>query len=337
MNKNLFNRLKNKIKPKILIKALFSILVIFIMIAVIIYPDRYLKSTIEGLKLWAFSVLPSLLPFFFLTAVLTGLEIFSSSFKKADNFTIKLLNQPGVSLYAFIISVLSGYPVGSRTVADLYEAKLLSSAEATKASVLASTSSPLFIIGAIGTATFSNKFYGFILFISHVLSAVMVAFTFKNYGDKATPNQGSIKSNKVDNLLHNAVYTSVISTLTVGGYIAVFYVFSEVLFDFKILTPLSNLINLILSPITNKNLGEGIVTGLIECTKGCHLLSKQGANLFTLPLTAFLISFGGFSIIAQSLTFLSKCKVKPTFFILAKLLQGVYAFILSFAIFYFVL
>ncbi|MBO5713523.1 MAG: hypothetical protein J6R88_04930 [Clostridia bacterium] len=318
-------------------KILLSVFIILIMTAIIIYPDRFIESALNGLKLWCFSVLPSLLPFFFLTALLTGLQIFCAVFSKFDKPMRKIFNLSGASFYAFFISVISGYPVGSRTVTDLYLANAISEGESKRASVLASTSGPLFIIGAIGTATFNNKFYGFILFAVHVASALLTALTFKNYGDKPFNKLQTLSFAKTDNLLYESVYSSVISVLMVGGFISIFYVLSDVLFYFNALTPLSYVFNLLLKPFTTLNLGEGFISGLIECTKGCHLLSKQGVTPLTLSLTSFLISFGGLSIIMQSLTYLNKCKIKSSFFILAKIIQGTYSFILSLIIFSFVL
>ena len=307
------------------------------MTAIILCPDKFIESSLNGLKLWCFSVLPSLLPFFFLTALLTGLQVFCQVFSKLDKPMRKVFNLSGASFYAFFISVISGYPVGSRTVSDLYLAGAISQGESKRASLLASTSGPLFIIGAVGTATFGNKIYGFILFIVHVLSALLTAFTFRRYGEKSYPFNKPLSFAKTNNLLYESVYSSVISVLMVGGFICVFYVLSDVLFYFKILEPASNFINVILSPFTNLSVGEGFISGLIECTKGCYLLSLQGVTPVTLSLTAFLISFGGFSIIMQSLIHLNKCGIKSGFFILAKLVQATYSFVLALIIFNFLL
>ena len=303
------------------------------MTAIILYPDRFIDSSLSGLKLWCFTVLPSLLPFFFLTALLTGLNVFTKAFSKLDKPTRKFFNVSGVSFYAFFISIISGYPVGSRTVSDLYLSNSISKGESKRAFILASTSGPLFVIGAIGTATFGNKFYGFILFGVHVISAILTSLTFKNYGEKSLPLTTTPPCNKRDNLLYESVYSSVLSVLNVGGFICVFYVLSDALFYFKALTPFAYIINLIFKPFTSLNLGEGFISGIIECTKGCYLLSKQGVTPLTLSLTAFLISFGGISIIMQSLVYINKCNVKPTYFIFAKLIQATYSFILSLIIF----
>lgn len=316
-----------------ILKFLVTVFIAFLMVIIVIYPDRYVQKCTDGIKLWAVSVLPSLLPFFFLTAILTKTEVLTKVFTKTDGVTRPLFNVSGVCLYAFAISVLSGYPVGSKCTLDLFTAKTLSQGEAKRTGILASTSGPLFVIGAVGTTMFNNKFYGLILYLVHIISAILTAITFKNYGEKSTVLNKNINFKKCDNVLYESIYSSVISVLIVGGFIAVFYVISSALFDFKVLTLPSNIINAIFSNFCSDNVGEGFVSGIIECTKGCYMLSSLPTSPITLSLCAYLISFGGISIIMQSLVYLNKVGLKPSIFCLAKLTQATYSFVIALIIF----
>lgn len=308
------------------------------MAIMVIYPDRYVSVCFSGIKLWCYSVLPSLLPFFFLTAILTKLQTLGNAFDKTGFITKPLFNCNGIALYAFFTSVISGYPVGSRTVCDLHNANFIDDDEAKRLAVLASTSGPLFIIGAVGSAMLGNKNYGLIIYCIHVFSAIIACVTLKNRGKKPPKfSKTNLTNGNCDNVLYESVYSSVISTLIVGGFIAVFYVISDVLIDFKILYPISQTLNLILSLFSKEKLGDCVAAGLIECTKGCYLLSQCQTTPLTLALIAFLTSFGGFSVIAQSMTYLKKAKVGALYFCLAKLLQATYAFILSIIVFNFIL
>ena len=71
----------------------------------------------------------------------------------------------------------------------------------------------------------------------------------------------------------------------------------------------------------------GVCRGLIEATGGCARVIECGGRL-ALPITGFLITFGGLSIILQQLCYLTKCGVKPLAFIAAKALQGGVCFLL---------
>lgn len=318
-------------KSSKLIKPLITILIIFLILALAIFPDKYSKSTYEGLVLWAVAVLPSLLPYFFLTAVLTKLNVLSNFSNKCTPLTNKTFHLNGCAVYAFLMSVLSGYPVGSKITLDLYEKNVIDKNQCLTMGLLCSTSGPLFIIGAVGTGMFLSKTAGYILYVSHVLSALINAFIFRGKRKNCFINDNYLSSQKSDNLLYDCVYSSVISALIVGGFVSVFYVISEIFLDLKILYPLTALIKLILLPF---NVAPtdclSFSVGLIEFTKGAKLLSEAGANSMSLSLTCFLITFGGASAIMQSLAFLKKAKVKTGAFILGKFTQGLIASVICF-------
>jgi glycerol-1-phosphate dehydrogenase [NAD(P)+] len=71
--------------------------------------------------------------------------------------------------------------------------------------------------------------------------------------------------------------------------------------------------------------------GLIECTNGCILFAKT-QGVLTLPLTAFIITFGGVSVLVQSISFLKEAKVNIKVFLLSKVLQAINSFIICLAI-----
>ncbi len=313
------------------VKLIVILCVIFLTVTLAVFPEKYSKSTYNGVLLWAISVMPSLLPYFFLTAILTKTNSLTNAFYKLSPITNKCFRLSGISIYAFLMSVLSGYPVGSKLVSDLYLGKIISKGEASRMSVLCSTSGPLFIIGAVGTGMFLNKTVGFIIYLTHVLSAIITALILRNAFEPPFNNQISINAQKSDNFLYDAVYSSVISVLVVGGFISIFYVISEILIDFNILYPLTFLVKILLSPLSPSGVeAQSLSAGLIEFTKGCKNLSLIGTTPLTVSLACFLITFGGISAILQSLAFLKKAKVNGLFFIAGKLVQAIIAFTLCY-------
>ncbi len=322
--------LSYKIKVKIKKILLITIILAF-MLALLLFPDRYTRSCLDGITLWAITVLPSLLPFFFLTQLLTRTGVLNGISYKANKLTRKLFNCSGLSLYAFLMSILSGYPIGSRIVCDLKSNNLITKSEATKIGVLASTSGPLFVIGAVGIGMFNDKIIGFILYFSHIVSAFLLGVAFRNYGKENPLNNRFYEKQNPSNVLYDAIYNAVISVLVVGGFVSIFYVFAEVFEDFKILLPLQKLFEFLLLPFnSDAQTAKAFSVGIIECTKGCSQLSTLSNVKLCASLSSALISFGGISIIMQSLVYLLKAEVKPFTFILAKLLQMVLSFTMSF-------
>ena len=312
--------------------GLVSLVIILLMICLIALPDRYVSVALSGIKLWAIAVVQSLFPFFFLTLLLTKIGVLDDFSRFAAPITKKLFRCSGEVAYVFLMSVLSGYPVGAKLISELRSSGKIGKDEATRASVLCSTSGPLFIAGTVATGMFGNKIYGFVMLFSHITSAIICGIIFGRIGDfKPLPPRALLREN-TDNVLYESVYSSVVSVLCVGGFICVFYLLSSILSDFKILYPLSWFFEKILffSP-DKKLLAEGVAQGLIECTNGCRALSEKPSPL-SYSLACAVISFGGISVIFQSAIYLGKAKADFRIFITSKLLQMIISFALCLGI-----
>ena len=135
-------------------------------------------------------------------------------------------------------------------------------------------------------------------------------------------------------ILPNSMSSSITSCLIVGGYIAIFFMIIDLANNLNLLMPLNSVLSFILSPFgVDLNTASALTNGIIEISKGCNSLA--GLNLPTKllgTLASFVISFGGFSVFFQSITFLSKCKVNMGFYLLQKLTHGLLSAIITFAI-----
>lgn len=289
--------------------------------AVIIYPERYIACCFQGFVMWAECVLPSLFPFMVIAAVFikTGFaERAALPLKRVTGF----FGLPPAAAACFLIGICSGYPAGSRAVAEFYESGSVSEADAGKLAALCSTSGPLFVIGSIGVKMLCDKSAGWNILLAHAASVIFVALAISLAAKKGGGPE--LKRGAPDgNVLYNAFYGSVTAVLVAGGFIAFFCVISQIVYDFKLLYPLERLLCL----ITDKDAASAACRGLIEATTGCRALAAC-RDKFTLPLAGFLITFGGLSIILQQLCYLVKAGVKPLKFVLVKLVQAALCFAL---------
>ncbi|MBQ3572943.1 MAG: hypothetical protein IJA15_08955 [Clostridia bacterium] len=301
-------------------------LLLFIAFALIYNPAVYMKACLEGLTVWAVTVAPSLLPFFFLTLLFTNTQIAQKFALKLQKPMALLYNAPPISAFVQLMSFISGYPMGAKLIAELYKENHITSEEATKISIFTSTSGPMFIVGSVGVGMLGNKRAGMILLISHLLSAILNGIYFRKMPVKNKNTKPNILCTPTQNILYDCAFGATLSCLIVGAFIAVFYVFCKILEDFSILKPFVFLFGLLFKD-TKKALA--FCAGLIECTNGCILFAKT-SGILTLPLTAFIISFGGASIIFQSVAFLKEANVKIKTFLLGKLIQALTAFAICF-------
>ncbi len=305
---------------------LFTFLIAFSIILTV--GGNFSYACVDGIKLWFACVFPSLFPYLFITAILTNLSITARLSKRLSPLTKRIFNTGGISGFAFIISLISGYPLGAKTVADLKEKGLLTDAESVRCCAFCSTSSPMFLIGSVGSIMFNCKTFGLTLFLTHFISVIIVGFIFSFYKRKDKPRDKFIMSlpKNSDNLLYDSTYQAVISVLVVGGLITIFYTLTEVLLSLKILSPVIEL----LSKITkDKNIAESLVLGCFECTRALKSLSLSSPSILTLPIASALCGFGGGSVIVQSISYLKKAKIKTALFIIAKIISAVINFIIG--------
>ncbi len=315
LSKSLSKSLR-RIPRVLLFLCLVAVLVVFIT-----FPKRYMGVCLSGITLWATRVLPATLPFLFLTGLISKLGFVRKLSLVFTPVTALLFALSGVSGYCVLTSFLCGYPVGAKTLADLKENGFLSGDESAKTSLVCSSSGPLFILGSVGMGMFSSAKVGVILLLSHFASIILVGVLFRFL--KTPPAKKKLPVlQKIDNLLYECMYSSIITILCVGGFIALFYTLSQMLVDLQILTPLVSLLSLTGLPPSS---ATAFLQGLVEMTSGCALLS-QSITPIHIALCAFLITFGGVSILMQQGVYLVKAGVNLKLFLPVKLLQSVLAF-----------
>ncbi len=294
--------------------------------AIIINPAIYITSCLNGIIVWATVVLPALLPFMFFTKTLTELgvaEILATKFKLFP----KIFKVPSVAVYVFVLSILSGYPVGAKIVADLYESGNITKEEAYKITTFTSNSGPMFILGSVGIGMFANKKLGIIILISHILGALINGLIYRNHKEKKLEkNKKIIVKNNLS--LGELMWNTVNSVLIIGGFIALFFVIIEILNNLHIFSPISNLFSSIFN--CNSNIFNAIFNGIFEITRGCLDISKLGLNeFFSGLLCTFIISFGGLATAMQAFVFLKKFDMRFSFFIKQKITHAIFASIIS--------
>ena len=309
-----------------------SFVVLLLIFAIAFNPEVYMQSTLNGILVWATAVVPALFPFFFLTKFLTQLGFVEQLARFFSPVTKKLFNVSGVSSYVFLMSVISGYPVGAKIISELYQNKVIKQTEAVRMCSFCSTSGPLFIIGTVGAEMFLCKGAGFIIFIAHILGAICNGLLFRNYKRKEKFfDIGSKTKNPepIDSILSSTIYDSVISILLVGGYIALFFMIIDILSNFYILSFLSNAVGYVFGLLgIGADASVGFISGIVEVTRGCLDLSTSSASLPVLCVLACgVISWGGFSTHFQALTFLKKCNMKFSLYTLQKLCHAIFAMI----------
>lgn len=319
------------IKAKNLSTLIVSAIAVFAMTVFLIFPARYANAVSEGISLWAVNVLPATFPFLFLTALLSSLKLFSRLAEKISPAARKLFRVSGTGGCTAVMSALSGYPVGARLLFDLNERNLITKDERFRLACLCSTSGPMFLVGVVGGAMFQSAKAGWIALLSHLISVYAVCFLLrfcKKKGSK-TPVQPvcfpPASGNQTS--LYDNLSSSVTSILCVGGFIALFYAFGQMLSDLGVFAGANALFSL--TPLAPY--GEATLRGLLEMTTGCALLAQTPCPL-SLALSCFLVTFGGVCVLCQQLSYLTRAGIKPLPFTAVKFAQALLSAVICYAL-----
>jgi len=307
-------------------KYLFTFFISILVLFCILFPENMISATKNGLSLWWKIVLPSLFPFLILSNLImkTALPmIFSKLLNPIMHFIFKL---PGISSLAVFLGMIGGYPVGAKITADLRSNNAISKNVANQLIAFTNNAGPLFISGAIGIGLYNSSKIGSLLLITHYISALIVGFILKNnkniQNDKNTIEFEVITLSKIGNTLTEAIKSSILSVILVGGFIVLFSIISTILLESGTVLLISNFI----FPNLDKSVAYSIISGLLEVTNGVNLLSTSNISLiYKIVLTATLLGFGGFSIHAQTLSVIAKTDIKISSYLIGKTLQGIIA------------
>ena len=303
------------------LNKVLSILILIFLLVFLSNPRIYMKSTLNGLNVWFYNVLPALLPFFIATRLLIFLSV--ENIKPLDKFTNKFfkVNNGGK---IFFLSIISGYPVGAKLICDAYKQKQIDLKSAKKMMAFCSVSGPMFIIGSVGLGVFKSVRIGYILLICHIIGAILNGLLFRNSYKKIDEENELIYTPKESssNILADSMLDSIISILLVGGYIVFAFVLIDLLNNLQLVPTLSNIISNVFN-IKNCEIVNSILNGCVEMTRGLiNIGSLKLSDNLNICISSFLIAFGGISIFLQSLNFTKELKIKKSYFLFQKFCQG---------------
>lgn len=329
-------------------KNFFSIVFVLFTVLLVLFSTSNLVAAKNGLYLWANNIIPALFPFFIATELLSNTNVINILGRFFNKFMRPLFNVPGEGSYPLIIGIISGYPVGAKIVCDMRNKSLLTKAQAERLLAFTNNSGPLFILGTVGIGLFKDTTTGIILLFTHILASFTVGILFRFWKYKDT-NIASVTSttnnsvnfvnkNNIGDVLSTAIKNSILTILNIGGFIVLFSVIISIFNK----THLIDLIATVLTPLFNilhitPDFAQGIINGFLEITNGLQQISSIPIKniSFSIIICAFILGFGGISVLLQVYSFTSKSDISIKSYILGKFLQGIIAAFYTFLIFHF--
>ena len=332
--------LKNNFYIIKLKRNIFSLVFLAFTFGLLLFSRTNLSAVKSGLSLWANSVIPSLFPFFFFFLLLMHTNIVKQLGFLLNKSMKPLFNIRGEGAFAFIMGIISGYPVGAKIATNFRQNNVCTKEECERLLSFTNNSGPLFVIGTVGILMFKSTTIGILLFITHLLGSISVGIVFR-FWKKNKVSNNYIKHSNFDNSKHKKVslnslgevmaesITSATSTiLLVGGFIVLFSSIISILKSSCILNSIALFINPIFEFINiDSAFCMPLISGFIEITNGIASISNISCKKLSINiiLTSFLLGFGGISVLLQVLSIISKTDLSIKPYILGKLLHGIIA------------
>ena len=205
---------------------------------------------------------------------------------------------PPQALSAYVCGSLCGFPVGARSVGEMYRRGELDKGDAERLVALSSNPSLAFIIGAVGLGILGSSRIGLLLLFSVHLSG---KHAYSDISHRNSRQKFDIISSVRDAGVSSV---SIISFITAAG---------------------------IITRLIQNHIGSPVISAaalaLIEVTGGVMFFAVHTAlaEVVRLSLVAFVLGFGGICVLMQSRALIGSDDISfvPYFFI--KLLQGILA------------
>lgn len=296
-------------------------------LSLMLYPQDSMSAAREGLMLCYNVIIPSLFPFFVLSALVVDLGLAGYIGRALEGFMRPLFNVPGACASAFVLGFVGGYPVGARTALSLYQKGMCTKTEAERLLSFCNNSGPAFILGVVGAGVFASSRVGVLLYLAHAAASICVGLFFRFYrrGKKGREARVSPKfeAGRFTTAFTGAVKNSFLSTLNICAFVVFFTVVIRLLFLSGALPALARLLGVLLSPLGfTQEWAERLLTGAIELSSGVWTLSGASGMAGRMSMAAFMLGWAGLSVHCQVLSFLGGSGLSVRTYIAGKFLHG---------------
>ncbi|MEF3304393.1 sporulation integral membrane protein YlbJ [Paenibacillus sp. GYB003] len=321
-----------------------------------LFPAQSLDAALRGLAIWWDILFPALLPFFVIAELMLGFGIVHFFGTLLDPMMRPLFRVPGIGGFAMAMGFASGYPVGARLTAQLWEQRLIRRDEGERLVSFTTTSDPIFLIGAVSIGFFHDASLAVILAVAHYGTSVVIGLLMRYHGNlqfvAAAPKltganpirramQSMHRARLLDSrtfgeMLRDALQSSLKLIMVIGGLVVFFCVVLEVMTLSHLMRGLYAAVTFVLQGAhVPPELAQAVVGGLFEVTLGAKSAAGAGVHLSLVSkvaIAAFILSWGGLSVHAQVVSLLNRTDLRYIPFGIARLAHGFMAAAAVFAL-----
>ncbi len=321
------------------------------------FPGHSLEAALKGISIWWTVLFPALFPFFVISEMMLGTGIVHFLGKLLDPLMRPLFKVPGIGGFVFAMGYISGYPVGARLTAQLYEKGLINRIEGERLVSFTTSSDPIFLIGAVSVGFFQNAAIAPILAVAHYGGGFLVGLAMRFYGNKEekalirTVVQPRVFGSRLKEALHamymakkedrrtlgklmqDSVQSALRLMIVVGGLVVFFSVIMELLTQTGLIEQLAVQLTALFQALGLPGmLSTAVLHGLFEVTLGAQSAGEASSSASYLmhqaAIAAGILSWGGLSVHAQIASLLGKTSMRYLPLLVARLIHAIFAMLL---------
>lgn len=307
---------------KKIIQVFTSSILFLFLIYMLSYSKEVMDSVTFSISIWKDNLFPSLFPFLILSYFFINYGISNLLSEVIKPIVVKLFHLPSSCGYIIILSLFSGFPSSAKFIKDSLERKEISLDDANYLLKVCHFSSPLFIVGTIGSSLLGSSKLGFLILVSHYLGSFIIALIYRNkekrYRDSKINLRNTLK--KINSsITASRTFSDVLKSAIKQAFDVLFLLLGIITVFLIITTALTSII-----PLTE--LQRGMLSGILEMTQGIKYVSLLDLPIIyrMLAITGF-ISFGGLSIHTQVLSILSDYKISYISYFISRVLHVVFS------------
>ena len=248
------------------------------------FPRQVSAYALEGVELCLRSVIPSLLPFFVLTALVQARALPPRLGRLLEPVFRRRFRLSGAGGSVMLLGLVSGYPVGAAAATALYRSGGCGEDEARRLLVVANNCGPAVLLGILGGRVFGETGPAFCLLGIHIAVTLWLGLLLGSLpGPEPQRKAAELRVTPLSAAFPQAVLRAGEAVLMVCAYVILFSVPLRFLPEWPLLR------------------------GLVELTGGLTALS--GFSPGNAAAAAFLLGFGGLSVCAQVLRYAAEAGV----------------------------
>ena len=294
-------------------QELLAVLIILIVyLGIFINPTLIIQSGISSIEIFKTKLFPSIFPFFVLASLLLNLGLAEKISSRLEFIIKRLFHLEGLSAFIIVISIISGFPSGSKYISKCYMNKQISKDVANYLLTFTHFGNPLFILGTCGIIL-NNISLAYKILIIQIIANIILGILLRPKEIINNNYKKEIMEINFFDALIKAINEAIKLLLFMLGSITFFMFFS------KLITFFLNL----------NTFYTTIITGILDLTSGISLVNSLSISKFLQGLIILsFITFGSFSVHLQVINNIKDQNLSYSSFFKGRIIESALALIL---------